>query len=623
MSKKVSAYAKLDVRGMVAVPSDAGPVPQRGLDAVRLSGKRVSARVRGAVSSAEEVETMDGASTYTLVLVDQGGELERSGLFDSAVDLTVQGDTPDDDRVYRLVKVQSSYPMLTLQFEDRDVWYLRQHTSFRRASRAKVTRIQFIVSLVRDVKKKRIRIYAPESSVKQPIAKEKAKAKSKSRGGRGHQFPAGGNVKVKGARANGAQLKVLDDVLEQGMDQGATRRGLIGAVMCVTVESEAKNLDGGDRDSVGAFQQRPSQGWPASRNVRKDAKAFYKAFLPLVKANPSGDLGLQVAQVQRPREDLRGEYGRWKAEATATVDAWLGEEGGGVESGGSYTKRYEYRRGEPGKKEDTWTAAGRLVDEVRFRRFMRRGVLWVVSESYLSKRPVRVSWSRRSAGVQLITYEADMGKQVTKATVTAFASATLLLPGDGVQLKDLSRAANGRYLVASVKRSPSSPLITYELKRATVPLPEPASETVERQSDGTTTTTGGGSTGDYQWPTTPHPVTSRFGPRSRPTAGASSVHDGIDIGVPTGTEVRATDGGKVTKAGSNGGYGLYVEIDHGGGTISFYGHLSKIGVRVGQRVSQGDTIARSGNTGTSTGPHLHFGMRVRGKSTDPLKKLRD
>lgn len=217
-----------------------------------------------------------------------------------------------------------------------------------------------------------------------------------------------------------------------------------------------------------------------------------------------------------------------------------------------------------------------------------------------------------------------MGKPVTKATVTAFASAGLLLAGDGVQLKDLSRAANGRYLVAQVKRSPTSPIITYDLKRATVPLPEPASETVERQADGSSPTgAAGGTTGTYAWPTTPHPVVSPFGPRKPPREGASSYHDGIDIGVPVGTEVRATDGGKVTKAGAYGGYGLYVEIDHGGGVVSFYGHLSKVSVRVGQRVSQGDRIARSGNTGISTGPHLHFGMHVRGAAVDPLKKLRD
>lgn len=623
-----SARAELDARsGGVAAPSELGSqLPsdrnEYGLTRVRLGGKRVSARVTQATQSIQEVETMDGASTFTMVLYDQDGELERSGLFDSAVDLRVLGVTAADDRMYRLVKVQSQPPMLTLQFEDRDVAFMRQHNSFRRASRAKVTRLQFIVSMVREVKKRRIPVFAPEVKLKQPIAKQDQQAKRKSRGGKGHRFPAGADITVKGGKASSAQLKVLDDVLEQGMDQGATRRGLIGAVMCVTVESEAKNMAGGDLDSVGAFQQRKSQGWPATRVVKTDARAFYKAFLPSVKANPGADLGTLVANVQKPREDLRGEYAKWQSEATKTVDAWLGEEGADGDGGGTYTKRYEFRRGEPGKKEDTWAAAGRLVDEVRFRRFMRRGELWLVSENWLSKQRCKVSWSRRSQGVQSISYEYDSGKQVTSATVTAFAAAGLLLAGDGVILKDMGKAANGRYLVSTITRDHFSPLITYELKRRTVALPEPAAETATRSSDGTSTGGTGGATGSLDWPTDPHPVTSGFGARSSPGGIGSTNHDGIDIGVPVGTSVKAADGGKVTVAGVQGGYGNYVEIDHGGGVVTFYGHLSKILVRAGQKVAQGDEIAKSGNTGNSTGPHLHFGVHVRGAKVDPRTKLR-
>ena len=121
----------------------------------------------------------------------------------------------------------------------------------------------------------------------------------------------------------------------------------------------------------------------------------------------------------------------------------------------------------------------------------------------------------------------------------------------------------------------------------------------------------------YIWPVYGR-VSSNFGGRSAPKAGASTNHKGIDIAVATGTSVMATSGGKVTTAGWQSGYGYVVYIDHGNGVTSRYGHLSKILVSVGQTVSQGTVIARSGNTGNSTGPHLHFEIRVNGTAVNPL-----
>ena len=124
----------------------------------------------------------------------------------------------------------------------------------------------------------------------------------------------------------------------------------------------------------------------------------------------------------------------------------------------------------------------------------------------------------------------------------------------------------------------------------------------------------------YIWPCY-GTISSYFGSRSSPTAGASTNHKGIDIAVSTGTSVMATSGGTVTVAGWQSGYGYVVYIDHGNGVTSRYGHLSKILVSVGDYVSQGDVIARSGNTGNSTGPHLHFEIRVNGTAVNPLSYL--
>jgi peptidoglycan DL-endopeptidase CwlO len=99
------------------------------------------------------------------------------------------------------------------------------------------------------------------------------------------------------------------------------------------------------------------------------------------------------------------------------------------------------------------------------------------------------------------------------------------------------------------------------------------------------------------------------------------LHAGIDIPLPEGTPLRAADGGRVATAGWVGGYGNYTCIQHSGSLSTCYGHQSSIGVSVGQSVSQGQVIGHSGNTGNSTGPHLHFEVRINGSPVDPLGYL--
>ncbi len=116
-------------------------------------------------------------------------------------------------------------------------------------------------------------------------------------------------------------------------------------------------------------------------------------------------------------------------------------------------------------------------------------------------------------------------------------------------------------------------------------------------------------------------LSSGFGRRSAPTKGASSYHKGVDWATPVGTAVMASCSGTVTRAGWGSGYGYVVYIDHGDGRQTRYGHLSKILVKVGQKVSQGEKIALSGNTGVSTGPHVHFEILIGGTQVNPLNYL--
>lgn len=117
-------------------------------------------------------------------------------------------------------------------------------------------------------------------------------------------------------------------------------------------------------------------------------------------------------------------------------------------------------------------------------------------------------------------------------------------------------------------------------------------------------------------------VTSRFGYRRHPISKVDAHHDGIDIAMPEGTPVRATAKGIVEFAGWQSGYGYVVIISHGNGYQTVYGHNSRLVVKPGQHVSEGQVIAYSGSTGTSTGPHLHYEVRKDGRAIDPAPYLR-
>lgn len=120
----------------------------------------------------------------------------------------------------------------------------------------------------------------------------------------------------------------------------------------------------------------------------------------------------------------------------------------------------------------------------------------------------------------------------------------------------------------------------------------------------------------------PLQVSSGFGHRHAPTAGASSFHRGIDLRAPSGTPIRAVMGGRVIMAEHRGGGGLTTAIDHGNGLVTRYMHQSSLGVRPGQTVQPGQFIGRVGSTGISTGPHLHFQVERNGRPVDPTPLLR-
>ncbi len=143
------------------------------------------------------------------------------------------------------------------------------------------------------------------------------------------------------------------------------------------------------------------------------------------------------------------------------------------------------------------------------------------------------------------------------------------------------------------------------------------------QSTGSSSTNSVYTGGELLWPTpSTSYITSKFGYRIHPIYGYRKFHTGIDIGAYSGSAIVAANSGTVILSGWNGGYGKCIVVDHGGGITTLYAHCSSLLVGYGQTVSRGQQIARVGSTGNSTGPHLHFEVRLNGAYKNPLNYVR-
>lgn len=313
------------------------------------------------------------------------------------------------------------------------------------------------------------------------------------------------------------------------------------------------------------------------------------------------------------------------------------------------TAKVELTRGKPAsdqpeEREDSWTALGRIADERGWRRWAVRNQVVYVPETYMFLGdPEYVLEENARQGVERINFDYDSGKPVGTVTVTARAGRWQIPVGVCVEVRGCG-PANGKWLVSSIQRSLFSLLLTITLTQPRPELPEPDPPPAptaadlgpsEGSSASPVTDSGtpsgppgkgsweGDTAGIWLWPVQ-GPVTSPFGMRD------GKLHAGLDIAVPIGTPVHASADGTVIHAGAASGYGIAVYITHPLGSwghkpgrlITRYGHLSSVQCRRGQPVRQGDVIAKSGNTGHSTGPHCHFEMRPNDQPVDPRNYLK-
>jgi hypothetical protein len=433
--------------------------------------------------------TMDGASTLTLTVDDTDRALLAAGVFDKQIDLQLLGEW------WRLVQVAKQGDTLTLTFEDRAVAYLRQNTKPRKAARSKMTRAQFALSLVREVKAGGgIKFVCPDLTVKQPIGtssqKVTAAAKAAPAGGQG--IAADAKVTVKHVPATSEQRKNAERALDVAASVNAGPRATLALIQACTQESSIRNLSYGDASSTGILQVLASTGQSMGIDPR-DVEACCNAFLTrgfwgkgsaitLAAKNPSWSTG-QVAQYTQGSAYPHA-YDQWQTEAQKWLDAYGGVAGGG---GGSFstttTVPYQFQRGgTAGAAEDSWTCLQRLASEVGWRCFIVEGACYFVSETTLATAKPRATLSELTLGVDTIDFDVDNGKATSEATVTARIVRLGFPPGSVVVLDDVG-PANGRWLVHTVARGVFDAQGTITLKRVTEPLPEPAAST-------TTTSTG-------------------------------------------------------------------------------------------------------------------------------------
>jgi cell wall-associated NlpC family hydrolase len=288
------------------------------------------------------------------------------------------------------------------------------------------------------------------------------------------------NVTVKGAPASAAQVSNMAVCCQIAKQLGANAEQMAGALATMTQESTCMNLHGGDSDSAGVFQQRPSMGWGSYAQVTDVAYACRKFLTPYMGYCRKGYSVLAASNAVQ-RSAYPSAPAQWLPEARRNVQTITGSKdfadttslGGLVTS--TRSKPYEFSRGSAGQRETSWDAMGRLADEVQWKRFMRGGRLWFVSEAWLAKQTPRFAFATGARGVLGINFDADARRNAAEMTVTALAKRWSVLPGDVCTVSGQG-AGNGLWLVTETRRTLSSDSTEITLGRAQPALPEPAPE---------------------------------------------------------------------------------------------------------------------------------------------------
>jgi hypothetical protein len=471
---------------------------------------------RGAITGIRIERTIDGSSTIEVGLRDPDerlfagsrmwepkppkGKAKRTREYDYYGNLVVRPtergramEVALDGIVFRLIKVAKSEASVTLTFEDRLIYWLRRKQGARRSPRDKVTRAQFILSLLREVKSDRIRFVCPELNVRQPIDSTSSRvvtSRTKSSKGKGStRGVSGDDLTVKGVRATAEQRRIGSRCLAVADNLGAGAKATLALVEALIVESGIRNIPFGDASSVGVLQllnlhgsvqRRLDVEWVVGQFLSKGFTGRGGA-ITLAKRNPGMSAG-QIAQACQGSA-FPGRYDQVRVEAQKWVDAYGGSGADVPESsaagGGTKYRSYQFAR-EP--DESSWEAMQRLAGEVGWRCFMMGKSLYYMSEQDLYRRDPLYAITPNDPAILSLDYDVDWGKPVSELTLSVTAGRWKCPPGEPVIVNGYG-PPDGRWLCTGWSRDYFSPV-------AEITLRQPGRETLEPHAEEAATSQG-------------------------------------------------------------------------------------------------------------------------------------
>lgn len=464
-----------------------------------LRGERsMVAHLKQAITSIELDMTIEGASTLTVKVADFSRQLLQSELTRTRSVAVV------DNVSYTLVKVSREADDLVLTFEETAINLLRRYSKPRKANRANTTRAQFIQALVQEPTEATIPFRCPELNEKQKalapdlsggsgasslrVMRARAVRAAAAAPSSGPSQAVLSQLTVKHARANAEQLKYGALVVAMTVKRGGDRISASGAVATSIQESGLMNLQGGDRDSAGLFQQRPSVGaWGTYAQVT-DPEHAITAFLDQylgyrAKGHDWLDASNLTQRSAYPRAPLP-----WYGEGKNFFYAFHGSspDSGSFQASGTDTATttkqvtrvlpYEFSRGSADARETSWQCITRLAGEVQWRFFARGGEVWYVSDAWLAGQNPVAKLTEQTLGVVSLTFDWETRRESTEATLTVLTRRYALLPGDLVEIKQ-EGAGSGAWLVSAVNRVFGTQQAQVTLTRKRPALPEPAPPT--------------------------------------------------------------------------------------------------------------------------------------------------
>jgi cell wall-associated NlpC family hydrolase len=478
------------------------PEPSGPINRLVLAGRTIDAEVAAAVTSASYQHGLEQAATLSIGLHDRARTLVRSKIATQRITCRW------GNEVFVLVQVSKSGDELSLTFEEQAVNALRRVRGALKMERSAISRAGFARRLVLDplaagyVVGGRLSYWTPEFA---PLSGKRTKRA-------GHALPPGqpdvkrnnatsskrvpdvaptraafgsARLTVMGAQANNNQRENAAICLATAAGMGASQTVLLAVLETIMVESSMLNLTGGDRDSVGLYQQRPSQGWKGLRNREEATREFVSRAIAVERVHPSWTPGQIAAEVQRPAAQYRGRYEQQRRVADQWLAAWQGQVTPDRQTGASGSGQgYEFSRG---ADESSWDAIKRLADELQWRAFTEGLTVVFAPDSALLKQPVAMRLNEQKPGVESIDFDFDSGKRAARCTVTMELDDTSAVePGQVVVIEKLG-VANGRWLVSDLTHDWLAAQSTVELVRAQPALPEPP----DQPQGGTTTFTQG------------------------------------------------------------------------------------------------------------------------------------